>query len=228
MGRKSKKGKNRQKQPTWTCNSGECRKKGKSPKVGVRVDNWLSDSRVTIDAAVRFIANWTFKNTTVQFCAESLGFDKSTTIAWSLALRKVCAKGFEHFTVNHSKNFVAPEDSNVHTQRIERHWGVAKQHLRERHAKHPEFIEGYLAEWLWFHQNRGQSKFEAIMRDIAAYWPPGLPKNSLKKLAELDLSDSESSEEEEEPSDGDCNCLGPEYGDWCHKCVGPNGPLADD
>ncbi|KAH7718833.1 Transposase [Aphelenchoides avenae] len=145
------------------------------------------------------------------------------------AYRRLCNKGFQHFTVNHSKNFVAPEDSSVHTQRIERHWGVAKQHLRERHAKHPEFNEGYLAEWLWFHQNRGQSRFEAIMRDIAAYWPPGLPKNSLEKLAELDLSDSESIETlDRESSDGECNCLGPEYGDWRYKCVGPNGPLADD
>ncbi|KAH7689675.1 Transposase, partial [Aphelenchoides avenae] len=65
------------------------------------------------------------------------------------AYRRLCTVGFEHFTVNHSKNFVAPEDCTVHTQRIECHWGVAKQHLRERHAKHPEFIEGYLADGDW-------------------------------------------------------------------------------
>ncbi|KAH7710872.1 hypothetical protein AAVH_21826 [Aphelenchoides avenae] len=83
--------------------------------------------------------------------------------------------------------------------------------MRERHAKHPEFMEGYIAEWLWFHQKRGQSKFEAILRDIAAFWPPGSPNNSLTKLAELE--DDESSGTEEEESDTECNCRGPEYGD---------------
>ncbi|KAH7698133.1 hypothetical protein AAVH_34778 [Aphelenchoides avenae] len=236
------KGKGRKKSPQWICNTGECRKKGRLPKVGVRVYNRPSDLKVTIDAAVRFIAHWTFKNTTVQFCVETLGFDKNTTIAWSLSLRndrktqtlfsliqefvhedstimsdqwaayrRLCNKGFQDFTV-------CPRRSQTHRASL----GSGETASRERHAKHPEYIEGSLAEWLWFHQNRGQSKFEAIMRDIAAFWPPGVPQNSLAKLTELEQSDSDSSDEY---SEGGCNCLGPGFGDWCNKCVVPNSPL---
>ncbi|KAH7712106.1 hypothetical protein AAVH_20566 [Aphelenchoides avenae] len=120
------------------------------------------------------------------------------------AYRRLCKEGFSHFTVNHSKNFVAPDDSNVHTQ---------------------QFIEDYVTEWLWFHQNRGQSKFEAILRHIAAYWPPGTHMNSLEKLA--DLKDDKSSDSEEDESDTECNCRGPEYGYCCCKCVDSQGPLED-
>ena len=37
--------------------------------------------------------------------------------------------GFTHHAVNHSRNFVAPDDPSVHTQNIERQWKSLKAEI---------------------------------------------------------------------------------------------------
>lgn len=37
--------------------------------------------------------------------------------------------GFQHYTINHRRNFVDPENSFIHTQTIERLWRGLKTHI---------------------------------------------------------------------------------------------------
>ena len=39
-------------------------------------------------------------------------------------------KNFDHFTVNHKRNFLNPMDPSVHTQNIERFWRTLKTFLK--------------------------------------------------------------------------------------------------
>ena len=55
----------------------------------------------------------------------------------------------EHSQVNHSLNFVSPEDPMVHTQNIENRWLHAKKKLRNQFGTSAENLEGYLAEYAW-------------------------------------------------------------------------------
>lgn len=58
--------------------------------------------------------------------------------------------GYFHHTVNHSTNFVDPNDRTVHTQRIECHWSVVKRSMRRRLGKMSVTgIESYLVEYMW-------------------------------------------------------------------------------
>jgi len=56
---------------------------------------------------------------------------------------------FKVGTVNHSKNFVNPEDRNVHTQSIESMWNQLKTFLREHKAFKREKLELYINEFIF-------------------------------------------------------------------------------
>lgn len=56
-------------------------------------------------------------------------------------------EGFQHFTVNHSLNFVDP-DTGAHTQNIERAW-VEVRRLVPRFGRRTAHYEGYLADVLF-------------------------------------------------------------------------------
>ena len=56
--------------------------------------------------------------------------------------------GYQHRVVNHSENFVDPEDSSVHTQNIERLWRDIKGWVR-RPGIRAAFLEQYLGRYLF-------------------------------------------------------------------------------
>lgn len=61
--------------------------------------------------------------------------------------RGLQAAGFEHYTVNHSTNFVDPE-TGYHTQGIERMWVDSKSFMK--HARHPgPLLQSHLDECAW-------------------------------------------------------------------------------
>ena len=55
---------------------------------------------------------------------------------------------YNHYTVNHKKNFVNPK-TGKHTQLIECLWGIAKAKITKAKRGSPKHLQGYLAEQ-WF------------------------------------------------------------------------------
>jgi hypothetical protein len=62
------------------------------------------------------------------------------------------AFGYIHKTVNHSENFVNPNDRTVYTNTIERQWGILKQIIPNQ--THQDLRYTYLAEYIWKVKNR--------------------------------------------------------------------------
>ena len=60
------------------------------------------------------------------------------------AYSTVAEEGYRHKTINHSLNFVDPEDKEVHTQNIERLWFDIKQYIK-RQGMSPVFIKQYIS-----------------------------------------------------------------------------------
>lgn len=57
--------------------------------------------------------------------------------------------GFIHFKVNHSKNFVDPFITEIHTQSIESLWGKLKKFLKKRNITKRERIEKHIQEFIF-------------------------------------------------------------------------------
>ncbi|XP_068240858.1 uncharacterized protein [Palaemon carinicauda] len=60
---------------------------------------------------------------------------------------KVKDHDFKHFTVNHSVNFVDPNDPTVHTNTIESQWRVLKRSVLPRFGTQKSLYESYFAEY---------------------------------------------------------------------------------
>lgn len=58
--------------------------------------------------------------------------------------------GFTHRTINHSKNFVDPDDPTTHTQTIERLWRDVKE-WTQRPGQRREYFFQYIARYLFIH-----------------------------------------------------------------------------
>lgn len=87
------------------------------------------------------------------------------------AYRALAANGFPHLTVNHKYSFVDPV-SGAHTQTIERAWRGPKDENRKRQGTNRAFVDSYLCEHMWRSRLNGRDPFDAILDDIAAFWPP--------------------------------------------------------
>lgn len=87
------------------------------------------------------------------------------------AYRQLQNEGYDHHTVNHTYNFINPED-HAHTQTIESHWRLAKQRNKKQCGTHRQMIDSYLCEFMYRQRNRNADMFDAILADIAAFMPP--------------------------------------------------------
>lgn len=72
--------------------------------------------------------------------------------------------GFQHFTVNHSENFVDPI-TGANTQLIENTWGVYKKNMRKRGINYACNLNGYFFEFM-FKKKFGRGAFEKILENI--------------------------------------------------------------
>ncbi|KAG0440422.1 hypothetical protein DMUE_1762 [Dictyocoela muelleri] len=63
---------------------------------------------------------------------------------------------YNHQTVNHSENFINPENADVHTQNIESLWSSLKRFLRSRNLNNRERISHYISEFTFrkYHKNK--------------------------------------------------------------------------
>ena len=64
------------------------------------------------------------------------------------AYRDITGLGFQYYTVNHSLNFVNP-DNGVHTQHIESYWNKNKIYIKKMKGVKKKDLNSYLAEYMW-------------------------------------------------------------------------------
>ena len=67
---------------------------------------------------------------------------------------------YEHNTVNHSNYFVNTSNPVIHTQTIESFWGVLKRWIRTKNYSRREYLEYYLAEFLFRRFKKNLKEFE--------------------------------------------------------------------
>ena len=56
---------------------------------------------------------------------------------------------FNHYSVNHSENFVNPNNLSIHNQTIEVFWSILKGCIRSKKLTQREKLETYIAEFRW-------------------------------------------------------------------------------
>ncbi len=64
---------------------------------------------------------------------------------------------YQHFSVNHSENFVDPE-SGAHTQTIENLWLLIKKRLRKFNLTDRQYLDNYLDEFCFRRRFKDMSK----------------------------------------------------------------------
>lgn len=81
--------------------------------------------------------------------------------------------GYLHHTVNHSQNFVCPNNVNVHTQNIESHWSKIKRDMRRRIGRMSvSSFETYLVEYVWRNLFTSEKElFDDFMKAILYFYP---------------------------------------------------------
>jgi hypothetical protein len=97
------------------------------------------------------------------------------------------AAGFPHRTVNHSTNYVNPEDPDVHTQHIENLWSVLRRYWKFRGTQ-ATLLETRISTFL-FHRRFGLD-FRRIFIELSRF--------SLRDYAETDRMEEELRRREEE------------------------------
>uniref|UniRef100_A0A915EQ20 Transposase n=1 Tax=Ditylenchus dipsaci TaxID=166011 RepID=A0A915EQ20_9BILA len=58
-------------------------------------------------------------------------------------------EGYEHYVVNHSENFVNPDDSDIYTQSIESMHQIFKHRHKKEYGTARSQIVSYIEEYLW-------------------------------------------------------------------------------
>ncbi|KAG0424313.1 hypothetical protein DMUE_6098, partial [Dictyocoela muelleri] len=70
---------------------------------------------------------------------------------------------FQHRTINHSYNFVDPDDVSIHTQNIEGFWSLTKRFLRNRQGiNHDQHFE-YLIQFIWKFKIQKNKSFNKLL-----------------------------------------------------------------
>ncbi len=76
---------------------------------------------------------------------------------------------YVHFSVNHSENFVNPNNPQIHIQTIESRWNVIKRHLKRKETNITKFMDEYLLEYIFkktFKDNLFEMFLEKILKII--------------------------------------------------------------
>lgn len=68
---------------------------------------------------------------------------------WSSFRCLADSRNYVHRVVNHSLNFVSPDDSTIHTQNIENLWHHIKRRLKVQYGTQRDMLDGYLFEFMW-------------------------------------------------------------------------------
>lgn len=79
--------------------------------------------------------------------------------------------GYQHLTVNHSIEFVRPDDRTIHTNTIEGLWAHSKSKFRAMHGTSEANFTDYLSEFIW-RKNFKHYRFGPIMGTIRDVYDP--------------------------------------------------------
>ncbi|RUS71031.1 hypothetical protein EGW08_021202 [Elysia chlorotica] len=113
------------------------------------------------------------------------------TIIYSDAFRSyhdIKNLGYTHCVVNHSKNFVDPEDNNFHTQNIERLWKDVKSWVK-RPGIWSKYLYQYLGRYLFPTAHEPSTLLHHFFVQAAKLYPP---QSDRSPTASTELSDSSS------------------------------------
>ena len=74
---------------------------------------------------------------------------------------------YMHSVVNHSLNFVDPQDANIHTQNIENMWMLAKRKLKRQFGTSRELFPSYLQEFVFRNACDSETMFTKFLAALA-------------------------------------------------------------
>jgi len=74
---------------------------------------------------------------------------------------------YTHDTIIHERNFVDPDDDDIHTQNIENMWMRAKRKIRRQFGTSDELFPSYLAEFLWRQIFPDPQTFSGLLTSVA-------------------------------------------------------------
>jgi hypothetical protein len=80
---------------------------------------------------------------------------------WS-AYNRLSGLGFNHSIVNHSKNFVSPSDTSVHTQNIENLWRCFRRFLSTKGTYTRKHLNGFIDKFI-FRKMHPVDPFEVLL-----------------------------------------------------------------
>ena len=81
-------------------------------------------------------------------------------------------EGYAHYGINHSLNFVNPDEPHIHTQNIERLWRDVKE-IVKRPGMRTEYIKQYLGRYL-FIKRYGNNSLHHFLTELKNLYPPSL------------------------------------------------------
>jgi IS1 family transposase len=91
------------------------------------------------------------------------------------AYEKLTDLGYPHYTIDHTRHFVHPENREIHTQHVEISWGWAKYDIKRKNRGGGN-LQDYLNEFCWRRQYKNRYK-NAEVADIMAAIMEILRKN---------------------------------------------------
>ncbi len=82
-------------------------------------------------------------------------------------------QNYSHDAVNHSQNWVDPQDPTVHTQTVEGMWSHVKRYLRQKYGTNKVQFTSHLHTWVFRNRHRVQKKnfFSAFLGDLPDIYP---------------------------------------------------------
>ena len=87
-----------------------------------------------------------------------------------LAYKNLSKEGYTHRVINHSENFVDPDDPTVHTQTIERQWRNLKEWTK-RPGLRTQYFEQYFGRYL-FLDNFREAPHHQFFLEAGKLYPP--------------------------------------------------------
>ena len=78
---------------------------------------------------------------------------------------------YTHEVIIHDRNFVAPVDPAINTQKVENMWMRAKRHLKYMFGTRLHLFETYLAEFMWRKCRVVGNPLNQLILDITQIYP---------------------------------------------------------